>query len=319
MPGNITVLGGYLTISQKNTARFSSALRGHAAMLSFSALVAGSFSLGSLAANEIEPGALITMRFLIAAIAVAILAPVFGVKLGGVRNATWRFLILGGLFAFYFLLMFEGLKTGTPVSLSAVFTLTPLISAGFAWVLLRQITTPRMALALAIGGVGAIWVIFQADLAALLTLRVGRGEFIFFWGMLAHALYTPMARLLHRGENPIVMTLGTLIAGSLVLVIYAWSDILATDWLNLPVIVWITIFYMAILSGALSLVLIQYATLTLPSAKVMAYTYLTPSWVILWEISLGHGVPDWLVIGGVVLTAVALLLLLRDDERKRFF
>lgn len=40
--------------------------RGHLAMLLFSALVAGSFSLGSLAANEIAPAALNAVRFLIA-------------------------------------------------------------------------------------------------------------------------------------------------------------------------------------------------------------------------------------------------------------
>ncbi|HHI71305.1 MAG TPA: EamA family transporter, partial [Rhodobacteraceae bacterium] len=61
-------------------------------------------------------------------------------------------------------------------------------------------------------------------------------------------------------------------------------------------------------------VLLQYATLHLPSAKVMAYTYLTPSWVILWEIALGHGTPNGLVMAGVGLTIVALWLLLKDEE-----
>ncbi len=51
----------------------------------------------------------------------------------------------------------------------------------------------------------------------------------------------------------------------------------------------------------------------LPSAKVMAYTYLTPSWVILWEIALGKGAPTGLILIGIALTVVALLLLLRDE------
>ena len=69
--------------------------------------------------------------------------------------------MLGGLFAFYFVLMFEGLKTAPPVSAAAVFTLTPVMAGGFGWLLLRQIMTPRMALALAIGALGALWVIFR--------------------------------------------------------------------------------------------------------------------------------------------------------------
>ena len=59
----------------------------------------------------------------------------------------------------------------------------------FAWFLLRQRTTPRMLLALAIGGAGALWVIFRADLAALLAFDVGRGEVIFFFGCIAHAVW----------------------------------------------------------------------------------------------------------------------------------
>jgi drug/metabolite transporter (DMT)-like permease len=42
--------------------------------------------------------------------------------------------------------MFEGLKTAPPVSAAAVFTLTPVMSGIFGWVLLRQGVTPRIAL-----------------------------------------------------------------------------------------------------------------------------------------------------------------------------
>ena len=44
--------------------------QGHLAMLAFSALVAGSFSLGSMAANEIAPAALNAVRFAIAALVI---------------------------------------------------------------------------------------------------------------------------------------------------------------------------------------------------------------------------------------------------------
>lgn len=45
----------------------------------------------------------------------------------------------------------------------------------------------------------------------------------------------------------------------------------------------------------------------------MAYTYLTPSWVILWQIALGQPAPPAVILGGVGLTALALALLLKDD------
>jgi len=288
-------------------------MQGHLAMLTFSALVAGSFSLGSMSANMISPASLNTARFVIAAavIAVAVVSTT-GVSRDAAR-APWRYFVLGGLFAVYFVLMFEGLKTARPVSAAAVFTLTPVIAAGFGWMLLRQNTTPRMALALAIGATGALWVIFRADLAALRRFEIGRGEAVYFIGCVSHALYTPMVRKLNRGEPAVIFTLGTLLAGGMLLFIYGWRDLIGTDWLALPAIVWITIFYVALFASAATFVLLQFASLRLPSAKVMAYTYLTPSWVILWEIALGNGAPSPLVFGGVGLTIFALYLLLRDD------
>lgn len=291
-------------------------MRGHLAMLCFSALVAGSFSLGGLVANEIAPTALNAVRFVIAAMVIGAVALATTGLPRSAAQSPWRYLVLGGLFATYFVLMFEGLKTAPPVSAAAVFTLTPVMAAVAGWVLLRQVTTPWMALALAVGGAGALWVIFRADLAALRAFEIGQGEIIYLWGCAAHAIYTPMVRKLNRGEPAVVFTFGMLLAGGVMLWIYGWSDIRATDWTNLRPMVWITILYVAIFASAATFVLLQFATLHLPAAKVMAYTYLTPSWVIVWEIALGHGAPTGLVLGGVALTVVALWMLLDVGQSK---
>jgi drug/metabolite transporter (DMT)-like permease len=288
-------------------------LRGHLAMLLFSGLIAGSFSLGGQVANEIAPAALNTVRFAIATVIIGVLARSTGVLTAAAARAPWRYLILGVLFAFYFVTMFEGLKTAPPVSAAAVFTLAPGVSALVGWLLLRQIITPRMALALVVGCAGALWVIFRADISALLSFHVGTGEVIFFWGVVAHGIYAPVSRRLNRGEHPLTFTFGMLLAGFAVLAIYGWADIRATDWTTLPWLVWITIAYTSILAGSTTFVLLQYAVMRIPSSKVMAYTYLTPSWVILWEIAFGHGVPPVAVLAGVGLTIVALLLLLKDE------
>lgn len=288
------------------------ALRGHAAMLAFSALVAGSFSLGGMMANLISPVAFSALRFLIAAAVVGAAAFATGSFRAGDARAPWRYLLLGLCLAAYFVLMFQGLKTAPPISTAAVFTLTPLIAAGFGWLLLRQVTTPRIAAALAIGGAGAVWVIFRADLAALLRFAVGRGEITYFWGCVAHALYTPLVRKLHRGESPLVFSFGVLVTGFLLLTPWGWPDIRATGWTALPAIVWITLLYTSVFASAVTFVLLQYAALRLPAAKVMAYTYLTPSWVILWEIALGNPAPSGLVLLGVAATVVALGMLVRE-------
>ncbi len=284
-------------------------------MLFFSALVAGSFSLGGMAAREMDPAAFSAVRFWLAAVFVGLLA----LSAGGIAResfrAPWRYLVLGGLFGLYFVLMFEGLKTAPPVSAAAVFTLAPIMAAGFAWLLLRQILTLRMAVALTVGGLGALWVIFRADFAAVFAFDVGHGEFIYFVGCVSHALYTPMVKWVNRGESAVISTLGTVIAGGVILSIYAAPTLRTVNWSDLPGIVWITLFYTAFFATACTVVLLQFAAVRLPSAKVMAYTYLVPTWVILWEVALGNALPPALVMGGIALTIAALLMLLRDESK----
>jgi drug/metabolite transporter (DMT)-like permease len=287
--------------------------QGHLAMLSFSALVAGSFSLGSMAAPLIDPMALTSARFLLAGLLVGLAAfATTGIRRSALA-APWRYLVLGSLLAAYFVLMFQGLKTAEPVSTAAVFTLTPIMAAGFGWMTLRQRLTPRMALALIVGAVGALWVIFRADPARLLSLHVGQGEVIYFAGCVAHALYAPLVRKLNRGEPAVVFTFGMMVAGWVLLTLAGWQPIRATDWANLPAIVWIALIYVAVAASAATFVLLQFATMRLPAAKVMAYTYLVPSWVILWEIALGRPAPPLAILGGVTLSVLALTLLIKDE------
>ena len=95
--------------------------------------------------------------------------------------------------------------------------------------------------------------------------------------------------------------------------IYGAQDLLATEYAALPPMDWVTLAYLAVFASALSFFLLQYSTLHLPSAKVMSYPYLTPSWVIRWEAALGNGSPMPLVLAGVLATILALTLLLRDE------
>jgi len=283
-------------------------------MLAFSFGIAGSFSLGGMVANIIDPFSLTASRFFLATILIGIMV-YFGTNLKWeYMQGAWRYFVAGGLMSLYFVLMFIALQTTSAVSTSTVFTLTPLLSGFFGWILLRQKMTGRMAFALGIGAVGAVWVIFRADIQAILQFKVGQGEIIFFFGCLAHAFYTPFLRYANRGEPAQVFVLGMVTTGTLFLLVFGWNDIRATDWQELPSIVWITIVYITLIATLLTFFAISYASMHLPSAKVMAYTYLTPSWVIIWEFALGRGLPSLPILLGVATTIIALLLLLRNDE-----
>ena len=290
--------------------RDAAALAAHGAMFLFAAFVSVSFSLGQRAAPYIAPEALSLARFVVAALVIG----AFATRRLEARHLTsfWRYGVLGGLLGGYFVLMFVALRLTDPVSTSAVFTLTPIMSAIFGWMILRQITTPRMALSLALAGAGAVWVIFRGDVDRLLAFDIGRGEAIFFVGCALHAVYAPLVKRFNRGEPVVVFTFGTLLGGLGVLMLWGGPHALATDWMALPAVVWAAILYLGIGATAITFFLLQFAALRLKSGTVMAYGYLVPSFVILWE---GLYAGDWVALPvwlGVAATVGALLLLLRD-------
>ena len=286
-------------------------LAGHGAMLLFAALISVSFTLGDLAAPHIAPAALTAARFALAAVVIgALAAPRMRWEHW---RAAWRYVVVGGLLAMYFVTMFEALQRTNPVSTAAIFTLTPVMSAGFGWILMRQVTTGRMGVALGLGAIGALWVVFRGDVQAMLKLGLGPGEWIFLFGCALHALYAPMSRRLNRGEPLLVYTFGGILGGLLVTGIYGGREVAATEWGALPPVVWAAVVYLAVAATAVTFFLVQFATMRLPSAKVMAYGYLVPGFVILWEGLLGHGWVESTVFLGLGLTVTALVWLLKDQ------
>lgn len=281
-------------------------------MLLFAALISGSFTLGDLAVADLAPGPMTAARFVVAVAVMSLLAAPHMAR--SHFRAAWRYPVLGGLMGGYFILMFEALAITDPVSTGAIFTLTPIMSAVFGYLLMRQITTRVMALSLLLAGMGALWVIFRGDVAALLGLGFGRGEQIFLVGCAMHAFYTPLVRLTRRDEPVVVYTFGTLVGGLLVAFIWSGREVLATDWLELSTIAWVCVVYLGVFTTAGTFLLVQYSTLRLPAAKVMAYGYLVPSFVILEEAMIGHGwvaAPVWL---GVAATVAALAVLLWERD-----
>lgn len=288
---------------------------GHLALVLFATLIAGSFSLGSIAAPYLEPAALNAVRFFIGASLIGIACHF--VLPGGltVPPAPWRFLVLGAFMAIYFVTMFAALQTTTPVATGAVFTLVPFMTAVSGYLILKQNSKPLVLFALAVGAIGSVWVIFRGDLQAILGFHVGQGELIFFIGCIGHAIYAPLIKKFNRGEPLILFTFWTVVGILLFITAYGINDILATDWTNIPLFVWGVIAYLATFTTAVTFYLIKFASMRLPAAKVLAYGYLVPVIVIVMEGLAGHGWASMTVlIGAIVIVLGLVILVVSPDE-----
>ncbi|MBX3569757.1 MAG: DMT family transporter [Rhizobiaceae bacterium] len=278
-------------------------------MIAFAAFVAGSFSFGALAVPYIAPAPLNAVRF---AIGAGLMAGCCLALLGTrpkLPAAPWRFLVLGGLMAAFFITMFTSLAMTDPVSLGAVFTLMPLMGAILGWVVLGQVPRGAVLASLLLAASGALWVIFRGDVHAITSFRIGAGELLFMGGVACHALFAVMIKKLGRGEPVVLSTFWTLASTGLCIALYGVSDILATDWMGLPMIVWLVILYLATFTTAGTFFLIQFAAPRMPASKVLAYNYLTPSIIILFEGMLGHGWATPAVVAGAAVTVLGLALL----------
>ncbi len=296
---------------------------GHLAMVLFSFLIAGSYSLGSRVAGLIDAGALNGVRFSIAMIVLGTF--VFWryhfrpdgsakIKYALAPIAPWRFLILGALMGTYMVLMFVALELTNPVSLSAVFTLLPLMSALLGYFILKQVSGLSISVSLWVAAIGAVWLIFRGDIDALLSFNIGRGEAIFFIGTVAHALYAVLVKKFHRQEPVLLFTFWTIIGTWFCVNLYALPSVLKTDWLALPVIVWVAIFYLALFTTIGTFFLLQFAVMRIPAAKATAYIYLTPVFIILMEGFAGAGWASPLVIAGAIIIVLALAILVRIPD-----
>lgn len=284
-------------------------LLGHLAMLAFAAFVAGSFSLGALAAPHLGPSALNASRFVLGTSIMGGVALVAMNGRIGWPRAPWRYGVLGLLMAIFFVTMFWALQFTSPVATGAVFTLMPLASAFFGWIFLGQVPRGVVIASLVLAGIGSVWVIFRGDLNALLSFDVGIGEIVFFFGVLCHAAYAPLVRRFNRGEPVALFSFWTLLATGLLIAIYGAREIAGTEWTAVPGIVWLAILYLAVFTTAGTFFLLQFASMRLPASKTLAYGYLTPSFIILYEGLLGHGWANAGILAGAAVTVLGLAVM----------
>lgn len=287
-------------------------LNAHLLMVIYAILVSTAFPVISRITDSLAPELLTFLRFAIATVIFS------GLMLtsGELTKPSWRDLGRYGLISLslviFFVLMFWALRWTTPIRAGAVFTLMPLISAGIGYILLRSGLDLWQLTCLIVGAAGAIWVVFDGSLVALLGLEIGRGEVLFFIGACAFAAYSPLVKMLHRGETALTMTFWVLLIGTILLGVVATPAMLTANWAVVPSSTYGGLVYLAIFPTAITFSIAKYASVRLVPAKVMAYTYLTPAIVAIMEGVLGAGWPTLSVTIGMAVIGLATLLLQRS-------
>ncbi|MDH3232407.1 MAG: DMT family transporter [Alphaproteobacteria bacterium] len=281
----------------------------HLALLLNTFLVSTSFPVGAAITGALEPAALNCVRFGMAAAVFAVLVTLRGEWRRPRLRDGLRYLLLAGSLVGFFVAMFAALRLTSAINTSSLFTLVPLFSVAIALPLLGQRTPPRQLAFMLLAAFGALWVVFKGSLANALALSFGEGDLIFIAGCASLAAFSPLTRRLDVGENLLSQTFWTLLVGTAMLAVIGAGDLASTDWRAVPRVAWSGIAYLAVFTTAVTFYLMKYASLRLPAAKVMSYSYLTPSFVVLLEAIRIGGLPAPTILIGAGITALATLFL----------
>lgn len=286
-------------------------------MLIATVLVATSFPVGAAITHGLDSLVLTFLRFVLATVLLApIVAWRYGLSVPSLRDLA-RYSTLGACLVGFFWGMFAALRHTSALNTATIFTLTPVIAAAVSAVLLKEKLSGAARLALPVGMVGAIWVVFRGDLAGLVSLKLGRGDVIFLAATVALGFYGPLVKYLHRGEPMAQMTFWTLVMGVVLLFFLSIGRLSVVDWAAIPAPVYGGIVYLAVFTTLITFFVFQWSTMVIGPTKVMSYTYLNPALVLIIDLMLSRPAPPGATYPGIVLIVGATLILQRSQARSR--
>ncbi|PIE56844.1 MAG: EamA family transporter [Desulfobulbus propionicus] len=295
--------------------------RVHALMLVAATLVSTSFTVGKAITAYMDPALLTLVRFLLATLLFSPMAwqhrPLLpGDSIGKKLHSLLRYSMISGTISGFFYLMFLALRTTTSLNTGVIFTLLPGISGIYAFFLLGQHLERGRLIALILAMAGTLWVLFKGSLALMLEMHLNRGDLIFFAGCLLMAFYSPLIKLLHRGESMTLMTFWVLVTGCGWLLVLAGPALTATAWDAVPGTAWAGIAYLAVFSTIITFYITQWATLHLGPTRVMAYSYLYPPLILLLDALSGKGLPSSQTLIGLLLLLPAMYFVQKGYEQE---
>ena len=296
-----------MTVEAQRSAGASPAgtLHIHALLLFGATTIAGSYVASAAITDRLDPGVLNLIRFALAAGAMGLIVGLkYGLRWPGFA-ALGRYTVLSFPVAAHFWCLFEGLRTTTALNTSTVITIVPGVGAIAAAVLIKERLGWPKIVALGIGLVGALWVIFRGDPDRLLSFSVNLGDGIYLAGCIAMAFFNPLSRLFHRGEPAPVVTFWVFATSLVWFALAANVHLAETDWGGISYSTWGGLLYVALLPTVVTFFAYQYATMRIGPTRVAAYYYITPTLVVLLQAVLGQGFPPALTIPGVLIVIVA--------------
>ena len=236
----------------------------------------GTWVAGKVAVESIPPATVALVRFSLASLLMWGWERIRGRRRRrlGVRDLPIVLALGATAVAGYNIVFLYGLKLA-PASDGAIIVpgFAPILTAAFAWPILRERIHPRGIVGLVIGLAGVLLVMRPGNGAGAARLA---GDLLFFLGAVAWAIYSLVGRAATARFTPVGATLYAFVSGTLMLLPFA---LLERGWrllLVAPATAWGGVLYLAVFGSVLAFVLFYEGLHRVGASRATPFAFLVP-------------------------------------------
>ncbi len=224
--------------------------------------------------QHIGPGGLVLIRTIMAVVFFWI-AGLF-VNQKKIEKEDWGRIILCAICgsAFNQLCFFQGAVNTSPIDASLIMTTNPIIVLLFASVILKEKLTNNKLIGIALGCIGAIFIIMQKEGSANAPDRL-YGNTMIFVNSILFGLYIVLVKPLITKYDTITLMKWIFLLGMIMLIPFGYEEMMVVDW-NFSTEVWWAFIYSSAIVTFLGYVPNILALRWVSSSLVSSYLYVQP-------------------------------------------
>lgn len=269
----------------------------------------GTFVAGRLASNQLSPLTNSALRFLIAS---ACFALIMQMRRSWIRPSanSLLYLFLMGLsgVAIYNVCFFAGLKITMASRASLVIATNPVCAMLFAVIFLKEKLTFNKLSGLFLSLAGAVVVITDGNLAAIMNEGFGRGELIIFGCVICWVTYTFLSKVAMKTLPPLNTSSYSTFIGCIILLVIIFSQSSGNEIFqqisSVQITSWLALSYLGIFGTVIAYKLYLDAVIEIGPAKAAQYINLIPFFAVaLSAIILNEPITMATLLGGSLIFA----------------
>lgn len=270
------------------------------------ALWGGTFIAGRILTQSLPLMTAAFSRFFIASILLIIVAVRMEGKLPRLnREQILLTAVLGFTGVFLYNICFFGALARIPAGRTSLFvSLTPIVTAILAGIILSERLGLRRWMGIAVALLGAIVVITRGDLIGGITdisQSLGLGELMMLGAVFSWAAYTLISRKVLGTLSPIIATTYGTLWGFLFLSIGAIGEFKEINWMHLDWRVWSSVFYLGAFGTVLAFIWYYQGIQAVGPSRTAIFTNLVPAFGVLFSaLLLGEPILISMVVGGLI-------------------